>query len=154
MKFVTSLHLETADLVGVERILDPLLKPGTSAFLVAGERWASAFVSSLETHSLVELERLAVPLSERFRLVAIFADGDRMGMVEYRDGKRVSAATGDAKVETRIANLEVPVGLAFTNFDAINELELDGDLGDEFIRLEGEPQKPGLAEFFGRAVDE
>ena len=154
MKFVTSLHLETTDLIWVERVLDPLLVPGSSAFLVGGERWSSVFVSSLETHSLVELERLAVPLSTRYRLIAVFADGERMGMVEYREGKRSSAATGDAKVEGRIAKLEIPVGLAFTNFDAIDELELDGDLGDEFIKIEAEPTKPGLAEYFGRAVDE
>jgi hypothetical protein len=53
-----------------------------------------------------------------------------------------------------VAELEIPTALAFTDFDGLQELEYEDELPENIIKLEREPEKPGMAEFFGRSEDE
>jgi hypothetical protein len=124
----TSLHLETTDLTGVEIAVEAILEPGWNAYLAPSKRWTSVFFSSFDG----------------------FEAADHY--FEYRHGRCVDALVGE--IGPRVAELEIPTALAFTDFDGLQELEYEDELPSEIIRLEREPEKPGLAEYFGRSTDE
>jgi hypothetical protein len=148
----TSLHLETTDLTGVEIAVEAILEPGWSVYLAPSKRWTSVFFSSLEGHDAADLEQFVTPLSIVYRTIVLVGDDGENHYFEYRYGRCIDALVGE--IGSRVAELEIPTALAFTDFDGLQELEYEDELPVDIIRLEREPGKPGLAEYFGRSEDE
>jgi hypothetical protein len=148
----TSLHLETTDLTGVEIAVEALLEPGWNVYLAPSKRWTSVFFSHLDGYDPADLEQFVTPLSVVYRSIVLIGDEDGNHYFEYRHGRCVDALVGE--IGGRVAELEIPTAMAFTDFDGLQELEYEDELPDGIIRLEREPAKPGLAEFFGRSDDE
>jgi hypothetical protein len=147
----TSLHLETTDLTGVEIAVEAILEPGWNAYLAPSKRWTSVFFSS-HGFEAADLEQFVTPLSIVYRTIVLVGDAEENHYFEYRHGRCVDALVGE--IGPRVAELEIPTALAFTDFDGLQELEYEDELPSEIIKLEREPGKPGLAEYFGRSDDE
>ena len=148
----TSLHLETTDMTGVEIAVEAILEPGWNVYLAPSKRWTSVFFSSLEGHDASDLEQFVTPLSIVYRTIVLVGDDEENLYFEYRHGRCIDALVGE--IGPRVAELEIPTALAFTDFDGLQELEYEDELPGDIIKLEREPDKPGLAEFFGRSDDE
>jgi hypothetical protein len=148
----TSLHLETTDLTGVEIAVEAILEPGWNAYLAPSKRWTSVFFSSFDGFEAADLEQFVTPLSIVYRTIVLIGDEDDNHYFEYRHGRCVDALVGE--IGARVLELEIPAAMAFTDFDGLQELEYEDELPNSIIKLEREPAKPGLAEFFGRSNDE
>jgi hypothetical protein len=148
----TSLHLETTDMTGVEIAVEAILEPGWNVYLAPSKRWTSVFFSHFEGYDAADLEQFVTPLSIVYRTIVLVGDDEDNHYFEYRHGRCIDALVGE--IGPRVAELEIPTALAFTDFDGLQELEYEDELSDDIIKLEREPEKPGLAEFFGRSEDE
>lgn len=143
--------MQTTEFEGVRDELERVLAPDFAAYTAHSGAWVSVFAEELETHEIDDLERLAIPLSKLGRLVAFLGEGDDLEVWRFpgTDRQRVS--------HDELGPCARDFGIALeylTHFDAIDALEEQGALPDGFVRLEREPEKPGLKEFFGRSQDE
>ena len=113
--------------------------------------WVSVCPEELETHDPDDLERLAVPLSKLAPVIAFIGEDAALEVWIFPEDDCEHAVWDD--LETRAKVLGIPPD-HITHFDALSALEDDGTLPEGFVRLEREPEKPGLKEFFGRSQDE
>jgi hypothetical protein len=143
-----SLHVETNDLKAVRDALERLLEPGFAAYIALVEPWVSVIAEQLETLDPNDLEQLAVPLSKFGLTVAFIGRDDDLEIWRFPSEQHQRLTRGD--LESRAAPLGIPPR-HITHFEA---LEDEGALNEGFERLEREPDKPGLKEFFGRSEDE
>ncbi len=140
------MHVETNDSEAVQHALDRLLEPGFAAYVGATDHWVSVIAEQLETFEPEDLEQLAVPLSNIGLTIGFFGQDDDVQVWRFpsKDHQRVTWA----ELEARAGTLDIPLE-HITHFDALEETPTAG-----FVRLEREPEKPGLKEFFGRSQDE
>jgi hypothetical protein len=139
------LHVETNESEAVQHALDRLLEPGFAAYVAATDHWVSIIAEQLETFEPEDLEQLAVPLSD-FGLTIGFFGHEDLEVWQFPSGQRERVTW--AELEARAETLGIPTE-HITQFEALEE-----EPGEGFVRLEPEPEKPGLKEFFGRSEDE
>ena len=123
---MVALHLR-AEIRALAEALMALLLPDTSAVLTPHEGWVSLHAEQL-SEDLADISELAAPLSARFG--EVWASGS----LYYR------FSAGELQETTH----NRPEGLP---------LEPEDDAAGT-LRVSREPEKPGLAEFFGRSQDE
>lgn len=145
-----SIHLRTADLEAVRAELERILEPNFSAY-IAVDTWISVFPEELETHDPDDLKRLGVPLSKGTPVIAFLGEDDDLEVWRFPEAHGEHVDWDDLKARAEV--LGIPPHHV-THFDALSALEDDGALPEGFVRLEREPEKPGLKEFFGRSQDE
>ena len=147
MPRAASIHVQTSDLQAVRAELERALEPDFSAYVAVCGPWVSLLAEELETPD--DFTHLAKPLSKLGSVIGFLGDGD-LQILRFPDGlERVSWDDLKSRAQTLGIVLE-----QIADFDAINALDEDGALPEGFVRLEREPEKPGLKEFFGRSQDE
>jgi hypothetical protein len=135
-----SLHLQ-AQLEPVQCLLLPLLLPETRAVLVPNGVWLGIYAEQISP-DLSDIEELAVPLSQHAPVFCVVLE--RQTEV-YTFGKGALQSLA----QTLPAGLVPSDLLEFeTALSSLRSGLLRG------VLLEPEPEKPGLAEFFGRSRDE
>ncbi|MFN3265393.1 MAG: hypothetical protein ACK41E_01005 [Deinococcales bacterium] len=135
-----SLHLE-ANSTPTQALLMPLLLPATQAVLMQRSSWLHIYAEQLSA-DLSDIEELAVPLSQVAPVYCVLIE--RQTEVYIFDKGALQHITQT-----------LPTGILsedLLEFDTAVSLVRTGVL--EGILLAPEPEKPGLAEFFGRSVDE
>jgi hypothetical protein len=135
-----SLHLQ-AEFEQVGAWLLPLLLPETCAVLVVRGAWLDIHAEQISP-DLSDIEELAVPLSQH---VSVFCS------ILERQTEVYCFHKGALQSITQT----LPNGVAPDNlleFETARALLRTGVLQGRL--LESEPEKPGLAEFFGRSEDE
>ncbi len=142
-----SIHVQTPDLQAVRAELERVLEPNFSAYVAVRGAWVSVLAEELETPD--DFTHLAGPLSKLGSVIGLLGDGD-LQILRFPDGlERVPWDELEARTRTLGIVLE-----QIADFDAIDALDEVGALPEGFVRLEREPEKPGLKEFFGRSRDE
>jgi hypothetical protein len=142
------LHVETNDLEAVQNVLERLLEPGFAAYIAPAGPWVSVIAEQLETLDPNGLEQIAVPLSGLGLTIAFVGEDDDLEVWRFPPEQHERLAW--AELEALAGGLGIPLE-HITHFDA---LEDEGTVPEDFVRLEREPEKPGLKEFFGRSQDE
>jgi hypothetical protein len=135
-----SLHLQ-AELEPVKAWLLPLLLPETRAVLVQGSIWLGIYAEQISPE-LSDIEELAVPLSQHLPVVCVVSE------------RHTEIYTFD-KGALQSLDQTLPKGIDsgdLLEFETALSLLRSGVLAGDL--LEPEPEKPGLAEFFGRSRDE
>jgi hypothetical protein len=140
-----SLHVQTNDPEAVQHAVVRLLEPGFAAYIALTDGWVSVIAEQLDSFDAEDLKHLAVPLSDFGLTVAFFGHEDlEVWQFPLAQHERIS----NDELEPRAAAFGIPLE-HITNFEALEETPMAG-----FVRLEQEPEKPGLKEFFGRSEDE
>jgi hypothetical protein len=135
-----SLHLQ-AELEPVKAWLLPLLLPETRAVLVQSGVWLGIYAEQISS-DLSDIEELAVPLSQHTPVCCVVLER-QTEMYTFEKGALQSV------------HQTLPKGIAsgdLLEFETALSLLRSGVLAG--VLLETEPEKPGLAEFFGRSDDE
>ncbi len=137
---IASLHLETTDLERLKTLLMPNLQANSSVFLRVKNGWTQVYFDQfLDDGDTDDFESVARGLSSFALTVSCFGEEIPVTIKSFCNNLEVATTS----------NLEQPD----LSFDDLQELEDAGTLlGAE--KLEFEPGKPGLAEFFGRSQDE
>jgi hypothetical protein len=135
-----SMHLQT-ELEQVKPWLLPLLLPENRVVLVQRGAWLGIYAEQLSA-DLSDIEELAVPLSQHLPVWCVIFE-------------RQTEVYAFDKGALQSLNQPPPEGVApsdLLEFDTALSLLRSGVLAG--VLLEPEPEKPGLAEFFGRSSDE
>jgi hypothetical protein len=140
-----SLHVQTNDSEAVQHALVRLLEPGFAAYIAFTDRWTSVIAEQLDSFDLEDLKPLAGPLSD-FGLTIAFVGHENLEVWRFPSAQHERISNDE--LEPRAASFGIPLE-HITNFEALEETPVEG-----FVRLEQEPEKPGLKEFFGRSEDE
>jgi hypothetical protein len=135
-----SLHLQ-AKLEQVKLWLLPWLLPETRAVLMLHGAWLSVYAEQLSP-DLSDIEELAVPLSQHLPVWCVVFD--RQTEVYHFDKGALQNISQTPPEGIGLAEL--------LEFEAALSLLRTGVLAG--VLLEPEPEKPGMAEFFGRSRDE
>jgi hypothetical protein len=135
-----SLHFQ-ASLEATKPLLLPLLLPETRAVLVSFGAWLGLYAEQLSS-DLSDLEEFAVPLSQHSHVFCVIQER-QTEVYTFAKGalQHVTQTLPDGVFSEHLLEFETAVALVKTGV-------LQG------VLLESEPEKPGLAAFFGRSVDE
>lgn len=135
-----SLHLE-ADPEPIKALLLPLLLPETQAILVERSGWLGIYAEQLSS-DLSDIEELAVPLSQHTTVYCVIHDRQTEVYTFHRGAlQHLDQTLPDGILPKDLLEFETALSLLRAGV-------LQATL------LAPEPEKPSLAEFFGRSIDE
>jgi hypothetical protein len=135
-----SLHLQ-ANLEQVGTWLLPLLLPESCAVLVQRGTWLDIYAEQISA-DLSDIEELAVPLSQHQPIYCVVLERQSEVYCFHKGALQSLSPTLPEGIDPK----------HLLEFETARALLRTGVL--QGLLLESEPEKPGLAEFFGRSADE